>query len=395
VAVVALAAPAPAAPAREAPEPAAKAWLLVDPSDDSVLASRQPGAELPMASTTKLMTAYLALRSLDLEDVATAAPYDPGPIESLMKLRPNERVSVHDLLYGLLLASGNDAAVTLAEAVAGTESAFVARMNRTARRIGLDDTSYRDPIGFDAPGHHTSARDLVDLTDDLFRDPTFGRIVDTPEIELTEGERPRHIVNRNTLVRNVKWVTGVKTGFTNDAGYVLVGSGERKGVTLISALLGAPSEAARDAGTLELLRYGFSLYRRERVVRTGERLGATEIRYSGVDVPVAAGEGVELTLRRDEDVEVLPVGVPAEIEGPIERGGRLGAAIVTVDGAREARIPLVSIRSADAASLIDRIDAALPGSRAGAWGLLGLGALAIVLVGGVVVAWARGRRSSP
>jgi D-alanyl-D-alanine carboxypeptidase (penicillin-binding protein 5/6) len=367
--------------------------VLIDPEDGATLTAHRAGAELPMASTTKLMTAYLALRSLDLDDVVTAAPYDPGPAESLMKLEPGEQVSVHDLLYGLLLASGNDAAVTLADAVSGSEPDFVALMNRTARRLDLDDTGYRDPIGFDAPGHHTSARDLVELTEDLRRNRTFRRIVDTPEIELSEGERPRHIVNRNNLVRSEPWVDGVKTGYTDGAGYVLVGSGERKGVELISALLGAPTESARDAGTLELLRYGFSLYHREQVVRKGERLTATEIRYSGTRVPLAAGDGLELTVRRDEDVEVRPMGVPAEIEGPIERGERLGSAIVTVDGAREARIPLVSIRSADAASLMDRIDAALPGSRAGAWGILGLGALAVVLAGFVVFAWARGRSS--
>lgn len=344
-----------------------------------------------MASTTKLMTAYLTLRSLDLDDVVTAAPYQPGPAESLMKLTPGERVSVHDLLYGLLLASGNDAAVTLADAVSGSQQAFVARMNRMARRLGLDETSYRDPIGFDHPGHHTSANDLVELTEDLRRDPTFRRIVDTPSIDLTEGERPRHIVNRNNLVRSVPWMNGVKTGYTDGAGYVLVGSGERKGVELISALLGAPSEAERDAGTLELLRYGLSLYHREQVIRPREHLASAAIRYSGTKIQLAAGEDVELTVRRDEDIEVKATGVPAEIEGPIARGERLGRAVVTVNGVREAAIPLVSTRSANAASLMDRIDSALPGSRAGAWGILGLGALALVLLVAVAVAWVRQR----
>jgi D-alanyl-D-alanine carboxypeptidase (penicillin-binding protein 5/6) len=388
---VALASPVAAAPQRAEPTPAATAWVLIDPEDGAVLSAHRAGTELPMASTTKLMTAFLTLRSLDLDDVVTAAPYNPGAAESLMKLQPGEEVSVHDLLYGLLLASGNDAAVTLADAVSGSEEAFVAHMNRAARRLGLDDTSYRDPIGFDAPGHHTSAKDLVELTEDLRRNPTFRRIVDTPDIDLDEGERPRHIVNRNNLVRSIPWVNGVKTGYTDGAGYVLVGSGERKGVELISALLGASSEAERDSGTLELLRYGFSLYGREQVVQKGERLSATEIRYSGTRVPLAAGDGLELTVRRDEDVEVEPVRVPAEIEGPIARGERLGRAIVTVDGAREARIPLVSTRSAAAASLMDRIDSALPGSRVGAWGILGLGALALALLAGLAVAWFRQR----
>ena len=123
----------------------------MDADDGDVIAQHRQHAELPMASTTKLMTAYLSLRELDLDDVVTAAPYAPGPAESLMKLRPDEQVSVHDLLYGLLLASGNDAAQTLAVAAAGSEEAFVAEMNRAARKLDLTETSYENPIGFDAP----------------------------------------------------------------------------------------------------------------------------------------------------------------------------------------------------------------------------------------------------
>jgi serine-type D-Ala-D-Ala carboxypeptidase (penicillin-binding protein 5/6) len=368
--------------------------LLVDASDDTVLADRQPDTELAMASTTKLMTAYLTLRALDLDDVVTAAPYTPGTAESLMGLRPGERVSVHDLLYGLLLASGNDAAETLAVAVSGSEGAFVARMNRTAKRLGLDETSYRDPIGFDAPGHHSSAHDLIELTEDLRRDAVFRKIVDTPSIELTEGRKPRRVVNRNNLVRSVPWADGVKTGYTDDAGYVLVASGRRKGISLISAVMGAPSEAERDAASLELLRYGFSLYHKENVVERGDRLAETTVQYRDETVPLAATRAVGLTLRRDQDVEVDAKAVPAEIEGPIERGAPLGRAIVTVDGERVARLRLESTRSLDAASLIDRIDAALPGNRAGAWGLLALSALTIVLFLVMIVMWRRQRRTA-
>lgn len=358
-----------------------------------MLADREPDTELAMASTTKLMTAYLALRSLDLDDVVTAAPYQPGPAESLMNLEPGERVSVHDLLYGLLLASGNDAAETLAVAVSGSEDAFVARMNKTADRLGLEETSYRDPIGFDAPGHHTSAHDLVELTEKLRRDAIFRKVVDTPEIELTEGEKPRRVVNRNNLVRTVPWVDGVKTGYTDDAGYVLVASGRQKGVSLISAVMGAPSESERDAASIDLLRYGFSLYHREDVVKRGERLAETAVLYRDESVPLAATKAVGLTLRRDQDVEVESQGVPTEIEGPIERGERLGTVLVTVDGAEVAKVPLASTRSVQEATLIDRIDSALPGERAGAWGLLALSALTIILLAVLTIAWLRQRRA--
>jgi len=164
-------------------------------------------------------------------------------------------------------------------------------------------------------------------------------------------------------------------------------------VTLVSAVMGTPSEAERDAATLELLEYGMSLYGKRTAVERDERLGEVAITDRDVTVPVIAADPVELTVRADEDVEVEAKGVPAEVKGPISKGDEIGAAIVTVDGEPEARVPLVAARSADAASLIERIDAALPGSRVGAWGLLALGALAVLLVVVPLVVWLWRRRS--
>jgi serine-type D-Ala-D-Ala carboxypeptidase (penicillin-binding protein 5/6) len=385
--------PGASAAAKDPPQPSATSWILIDADDGDVLTSRAPHRELPMASTTKLMTAYLARRELDLGQVVTAAPYDAGPAESLMGLRDGERVSVRDLLYGLLMASGNDAAVTLAVAAAGSRDAFVDQMNAQARRLGLDETSYENPIGFDGPRQFTTVSDLVDLAVDVREDEVLRRIVDTPKITLTEGERTWRVVNRNNLVRELPFVNGVKTGFTEGAGYVLVGSGTKRGATVVSALIGAPSELERDAGTLALLRHGLSLYQREDVVARGERLDRVGIVDRDVTVPLEAAKAATLTVRRDEDVEVATVDVPLEIKGPIVAGEELGWAVVTVDGKPEARVELIAARSADEASLIERIDASLPGSRVGAWGLMALGALALTLVVVIPVAWLLRRRS--
>lgn len=331
-----------------------------------------------MASTTKLMTAYLARRTLRLAQVVRAAPYQPGPAESLMGLRPGVTVSVEDLLYGLLLASGNDAAVTLAVASKGSEDLFVAAMNRAARNLDLEDTRYENPIGFDAPGHHTSARDLVDLAIELRRDPVLREIVDRPHATVEIGAQERRIFTRNKLVLSHMYVDGVKSGYTDRAGYVLVASAERKGVTLVSALLGAPSETERDRGTLALLRHGFSLYSSQVVLERAERMGVVGVEDRAVTVPVVPAGRVALTVRRDQRVSVESQGLPAEVEGPVARGDRLGTAVVRVDGTREARMPLVASRGAEAASLIERIDGALPGRRLGAWGLLAFAALGLV-----------------
>ncbi|MQA73229.1 MAG: hypothetical protein GEU88_02560 [Solirubrobacterales bacterium] len=378
--------PDPVAAARpEAPELAARAWTLVDADEGTVLASHRAASSYSVASTTKLMTALVARRELRPGETVTAPAYDAIPGESLLGLRAGERIGVRDLLYGLLLPSGNDAAEALAQAAAGSEGAFVAEMNRAANRLDLDDTSYANPIGLDEAGNFSSARDLVRLAIALRRDRLLRRIVDSPDAVLRSGAQVREIVNRNTLVRTLPYVNGVKTGHTLDAGYVLVASAQRKGVELVSAVLGAPSELERDAETRALLDYGFSLYHRRTAVERGERLAAPALRYQDDRVALGPTRAVRLTVRDGQRLRTR-VHAPEEVEGPVERGERLGRAIVTLDGERIATVPLAALRSAPAATLLQRYDAAIPGSRAVAWALavavlaLVLG-LAIVLIG--------------
>ena len=179
-----------------------------------------------------------------------------------MGLRTGEKVSVHDLLYGLLLPSGNDAAVALAMADAGSGSAFVRKMNAAARHLGLDETHYGTPVGLDEPDNYSSAHDLATLTRHLLRIPAFAKIADSrqrrPDAAL---DPPRRIESINELLEDAPWITGVKTGHTFGALYVLVGSGRRKGIELISDAIGAPSDEDRFSDNLELLEYGFRQYR--------------------------------------------------------------------------------------------------------------------------------------
>jgi D-alanyl-D-alanine carboxypeptidase (penicillin-binding protein 5/6) len=366
------------------PQLPARAWALVDAGDGDVLAAHRPAGSYPIASTTKLMTALVARKALRLNETVVAPGYVPtSSAESLLGLEQGERIEVRDLLYGLLLASGNDAAEALAQASAGSEAAFVRRMNRVAARLGLDDTSYANPIGLDDPGNFSSARDLIELTLELRSDAFVRRVFDTPEALLSSGARRRTVINRNNLVRTVPYVTGVKTGYTSGAGNVLVASAERDGVDLVSAVLGAPSESERDAATLELLEYGLSLYHREDVLQRGERLASASVRFQDERLPLAAVSDVRLTLRDGQRVETV-VDAPAEIEGPTERGERLGRAIVKVDGERAARVPLAAARSVGAATLLERFDAAIPGPRPLAWAVT-IVALALLFVAGLAL----------
>ena len=372
------------APGKE-PRLAAKAWVLIDARDGTVLASKAPNRRLPIASATKLMTAYVTRERLKPNQMVTAVPYRPiASTEILLGLRPGERMRVRDLLYGLLLPSANDAAHTLAVGVAGSEPAFVAEMNEAAQALGLASTSFANPIGLDDPENYSSARDLTTLADELLADPLLARIADTPSATLRSGSRPRQITTRNTLVLEHPFINGVKTGHTLGAGYVLVGSGRRDSTTLISAVLGAPSEAARDTETLELLEYGFSQYRTTEPVAEGEELASPELEYRGEDIGLVARDGIRVSARRGQAVEVA-VDAPDEVGGAVEQGERLGRVTVTVDGAPAASTALVAAGSADAASLVDKLVATVQNP------VILLPAGVIVIVVGLLLA-ARGRR---
>ena len=331
----------------------AKSWIVVDARGGDVLASQAAKRRLPIASTTKLMTAYVAMKELPLDKVVRAAPYSPIYGESLMGLRTGERVSVRDLLYGLILVSGNDAAHTLAIAAAGSEERFVGQMNRYAAALGLADTRYANPIGLDEVGNYSSAADLATLTRRLLRDPAFARIADSRTALLRSLRPPRRIDTLNHLLEMAPWATGVKTGHTFDAGYVLVGSGEKKGVSLVSVAIGAPTDETRFSDNLTLLEYGFSQYRRRQPIRRGQELAEPEIRWSGGHLPLRAERSLQVGLRRGERID-LRVQAPHEVEGPIARGARLGSATVFVEGRRVGAVPLRASRAIPEASFFDR-----------------------------------------
>jgi D-alanyl-D-alanine carboxypeptidase (penicillin-binding protein 5/6) len=292
------------------------------------------------------MTSFIVLRDLELGDEVTAPEYAAAPGESLMGLTAGEVVTVRDLLYGLLIASGNDAAAALALRVSGSIPDFVAEMNRTARRLGLADTTYTDPIGLDG-GNASSARDLASLAIRLRQDPLFRKIVDTPKITVGAGEGGHRLVNRNTLVLEEPFVSGVKTGTTLAAGYVLVASAKRNGVELVSAVLGAPGEAERDAATLELLDFGFSLYEERTLVARGEPIARVTLSDDRGPLPLVADTTVRMIARADQRVEI-DYPRPPPPAGAVARGQEFGMATVTLDGEEVGEVAVVAGRAVEA-----------------------------------------------
>ncbi len=253
--------------ASEPPGVEARSWALIDARSGDVLASHAGAERLPVASTTKLMTAWVAMREMPLDEIVRAAPYESTYGESLLEFRAGQRISVRDLLYGLILRSGNDAAQALAVAAAGSVPRFVRQMNRSAAALGLADTHYANPIGLDQPGNYSSAFDLATLTRRLLRIPAFAKIADA----------------RTALLRSLQPAQADLDDQRTAADGPVGDRGEdrahlrrplcpgrlrqRKGVQLISAVVGAPSDEGRYTANLDLLEYGFSLYRKRTPVR--------------------------------------------------------------------------------------------------------------------------------
>jgi D-alanyl-D-alanine carboxypeptidase (penicillin-binding protein 5/6) len=302
------------------------------------------------------MTALLTLEEAKLSDTFTAAQYNALPIESKLGLRPGERMKVSDLMRGLLLESGNDAAVTLAEGVAGSREAFVRAMNRRARALDLKNTHFANPIGFDDPKNYSSARDLVTLALVLRTNKFFKKVVDSPSATLKTGDHPRTIRNRNRLVARYPFVNGVKTGHTRGAGYVLVGSASRNGIQVVSAVLGTPSEAARDADTLALFRYAIPKFQRIRAVVKGRTMATAKIRYRpGAELRLVPTRTIRRIVQRGHREAVsVSVTAPDIVEGPIRAGQKLGEVEVKQAGKIVATVPLVAEGAVPAAGLTQK-----------------------------------------
>jgi len=304
--------------------PGAQAAILIDARDGGVLFQRDPDERRSIASTTKLMTALLTLERAKPGDVYRAPAYNALPVESKIDLRAGERMRVDDLLEALLLESANDAAVTLAEGVSGTRPAFVRDMNARARELGLTGTSYANPIGLDDPGNYSTARDLAALARRLMRNRRFASVVGMPVANLESGARPRAVANRNDLIGQYDFVDGVKTGHTGTAGYVLVGAARsRLGARVISVVLGEPSEAARDAESLALLRYGLAQFRRVQPLEKSKPVASAAVEYFDERASLVPASDALVVTRRGQRVRTS-VDAPEELEGGLPAGHPVG-----------------------------------------------------------------------
>jgi len=328
-------------PSRQAPEVSAASVALADLESGQLLYQREATARRPIASITKVMTALLVLEAVPPDDVVTAGPTATQQSGALLGLELGERRTVRDLLVALLLQSANDAAVALAEHVAGSVPAFVERMNTRARQLHLDDTHFTSANGLDDRGY-SSARDLAAIAVEAFRNPTFGEVVATrfATIPAPKAEPPREVQNRNALLWLYPGAMGVKTGYTSAAGFCLVAAAERDGLRLVGVVLGAPREAFTDAATV--LDHGFVTYERRMIIDEGQRFDALEV--GGRSVPVAADVPVKVLVRRGAELELTVEPEPG-LSLPLAAGERVGTVLVRSPSATLGESPLVVQRA--------------------------------------------------
>jgi D-alanyl-D-alanine carboxypeptidase (penicillin-binding protein 5/6) len=325
------------------PRVKARAAVLADESTGQVLFERNATAARAMASTTKVMTALLALERLDERRVVIIGAGPPRVGEESLRLRKGERLTVRQLLLGLLVKSANDAGVALAEAVDGSEADFVRRMNRKAAALRLAATHYVTPYGLDRPGHQTSARDLGRLWEVAMRRLDFRSLVATRAARIPGGPLSlRRFVTSNQLLGSYRWTVGGKTGFTNRAGRCLVASASRGGRRLVAVALGSPNAFA---DVQALFEYGFSKFVRVRLAQRGQPVSLATGRPAGLQ----AGADVDALVRLDHLAQVRLVPAGGDPGSAAATSGDAASAWFVGGGRRLARLPLTRAPGAGSA----------------------------------------------
>ncbi len=342
-----------------APALAAAAYILQDFHTGKVLAENNADARLPPASLTKIMTVYVVFRELSngnlhLGDMATISEKAWKTSGSRMFVELGNQVKIEDLLKGVIIQSGNDASVALAEHVAGNEATFADMMNQHAARLGMTNSHFKNADGLPMEDHYTSARDLAILTAALIREfPDYYRWFS--QKEFTFNGITQH--NRNTLLSRDESVDGVKTGFTDDAGYCLVASALREDMRLISAVMGAKSANARASENQTLLNYGFRFFESHRLYEGKKSLNDARIwKGASKTIPLGLSEDLYATIPRRQYKDLKGViTVDKNITAPIKEGAKLGSVKVTLGDDVIAEKDLVALKSVDQGNIFQRL----------------------------------------
>jgi D-alanyl-D-alanine carboxypeptidase (penicillin-binding protein 5/6) len=322
-----------------------RSHYVVDFATDTPLVANAPDLELPPASLTKLMTAYVVFGALEsgrlkLDDHARISERAWRMGGTRMFIEVNSEVMVEDLIRGMLIQSGNDASVALAEHLSGSVDAFVAEMNVAAEALGMRNTAFRNPHGLPARGHYSTARDLALLARAIIHEfPEFYSLYAEREFAYNGIQQQ----NRNALLWRDASVDGMKTGYTESAGYCLVISAERDGMRLIAVVMGAPTARSRNDGGQKLLEYGFANFETRKLYSAGQELEAARV-FGGDSeyTPLGLAEDVYVTIPRGAAAQLAAsMDVIAQLSAPLVRGTAVGEVKVSLAGQQLATSPLI------------------------------------------------------
>jgi D-alanyl-D-alanine carboxypeptidase (penicillin-binding protein 5/6) len=352
------------AQALPAPAIAAKSWLLLDATSGQVLASQDPTMRIEPASLTKIMTAYIAFDAIkekrldpnQMVNVSVRAwKVDPG--SSKMFIDPATPVKVNDLLYGLIVQSGNDAAVALAEAVAGTEDAFVVLMNREAERMGMKSTHFANSHGLPDPQNYSTAQDLSILASRIIADhPAYYKIYSTHDFTYNKIKQP----NRNRLLWLDPSVDGMKTGHTTTAGYCLISTAKRPSASgerrLISVMLGTVSDQMRTQESQKLLNWGFQNFDTVKLYGKGQAVATPDVwKGSQSQVKIGFDHDVYVTVPKGVADKIKPVLERTDpLIAPLAQNSKVGTLKMVIDGKTMSELPVVSLETVGQASIFGR-----------------------------------------
>lgn len=341
------------------PQIAGSSWVLIDPLSGHVIMEHNSNERLPPASLTKMMTAYIVERELDEGRISMT---DMVPISvkawrtegSRTFVREGTSVSVEDLLKGVIIQSGNDASVALAEFIAGSEGAFVDIMNQQAQLLGMTNTHFQNATGLPATDHFSTAYDLALLARAIIQDyPENYPLYAEKHFTYNNIRQP----NRNALLWRDDSVDGLKTGHTEEAGYCLVASAKRGETRLIASVMGTSSSEARSQEVQKMLNYGFRYYESERLFRAGQELMAAKVWGGSADqVSVGMADDVFVTIPRGSRTKLeSSVDLDSVIKAPIKVGDELGRVRVLLDGETLVEKPVLALTEVQEGGLFKRL----------------------------------------
>ncbi|MDI9463182.1 MAG: D-alanyl-D-alanine carboxypeptidase family protein [Bacillota bacterium] len=348
--------------ALEPPSVTARAAIVLDQATGRILFSKNAYEQLPMASTTKIMTAILAIESGRLDETVTVSEYASLAEGSSIDLEAGEKKTLEELLYGLILQSGNDAAVAIAEHLSGSVEEFAKAMTARSRELGANGTSFANPHGLNNENHYATAYDLALIASHAMSLPKFREVASTREKKISWTGRPydRILHNQNRLLTMYEGAEGIKTGWTTPAGRCFVGAASREGWRLISVVLNAP-QMWED--TITLLDFGFNNYAWETVVFAGQKLKTTAVRRGIAEkVNLVAQENIGLPLRENEaQLLRFEFNVPNEITAPVKKGQKIGILNIYFGRHHVAETPLLAAEEVKRRSFFSSIAAFFKG----------------------------------